>query len=237
MIKELPTQEKPRERCLKHGASTLSLRECLAVLLGTGPRGKGCLGLAEDLLFRLGVQNEDDRSFDRFARALELQTLQLEDLKGMGPAGKSRLLVALEICKRYRTYLLACQSAKSPLESLEEVAIQTLKKVPLSERQASYEWFAMICVFNRDEIGSFQILEKGSRTHVNVDLIRLFALLLSLAPKGFVLCHNHPSGDVTVSDSDRHLTQRIFDLSKNFNIHLLGHWVVTPDRQRWIPTK
>src|SRR5256885_1430953 len=101
MISAQPQAERPRERCLRVGAQNLSLRECLALLIGSGPPGKGCLGLAADILQLAGADSEVEQE-EIFFRGLEsIAAAQLLPLKGLGVAGRARLLAAFELARRY----------------------------------------------------------------------------------------------------------------------------------------
>jgi DNA repair protein RadC len=65
------------------------------------------------------------------------------------------------------------------------------------------------------------------RTHVNVEPSELFARVLALRPRGFFLFHNHPSGTLSASGPDLHLTQRVKSTAQQLGLDFLGHWIVT----------
>jgi DNA repair protein RadC len=72
------------------------------------------------------------------------------------------------------------------------------------------------------------------RTHVNIEPIELFARVLALRPHGFILIHNHPSGDLTPSLPDQEITDRVAQLARPFGIKMLGHWIVSARGEFWI---
>jgi DNA repair protein RadC len=78
------------------------------------------------------------------------------------------------------------------------------------------------------------MVEKGARTHVNLDPAELFARILALRPRGVFLFHNHPSGILTPSQEDLDLTHTIREISEKFGIQLLGHWIVSAQSEHWI---
>jgi DNA repair protein RadC len=101
----VPPPEKPRERCLERGPSCLSLRECLALLLGSGPQGTGCLGLVQKILARPGKglgTPEEERAF--FMGIECCGRSHLLDIPGLGPAGQARILAAVEVGRRYALF-------------------------------------------------------------------------------------------------------------------------------------
>src|SRR4051812_5909277 len=102
MIERIPPQERPRERCLEKGADCLSLRECLALVLGSGPRSVGCLGLSSRVLGRAGEGLSEDEQERAFFTAMEVAPrAHLEPIAGLGEAGRARLMAAFELGRRY----------------------------------------------------------------------------------------------------------------------------------------
>ncbi len=238
-IRNVPVLERPRERCLNHGPNVLSLRECIAVLLGSGPKGRGCLGLADDLLFSLGVLESNlsnDSQWSIFFRRVDGKTPLFAKTKGFGEASRSRLLVLFEILRKHRIYRStenSCYREKPTEQSFEKIALQCLRRIPMTQRHASVEWFGFVPIYG-DRVGEFCEIERGVDHHVNFSLNRFFAFALPLEPKAICLAHNHPSGYLNPSDVDRHLTQAVREACEMFSISLLGHWIVGPKHQRWL---
>ena len=240
-VANLPDQERPRERCLEVGPSALSLRECIALVLGSGPPGTGCLGLAQNILNRPGAgldPIEEERAF--FMNMESCGRSHLAEIPGLGPAGQAKLLAALEMGRRYALFRSAygrmskVEESKDQPPSLVQLSLQALKKVSERARNEPHEWFGFVPVYRAGEIGQLCLVERGSRTHVNLDPVEIFARLLSLRPQGLFLVHNHPSGNSNPSPQDRELTARIQEVATTFGIQLLGHWVVSPYEESWI---
>src|SRR4051794_38343667 len=127
----LPLPERPRERCLEKGPSTLSLRECLAVLLGSGPPGTGALGLARAILQRPGeglAHGEEERAF--FTAMESSGNSHLSGIDGLGPAGQARLLAAFELGRRYSCYRQIGMPIPSTHGVLSDLAREALERVP-----------------------------------------------------------------------------------------------------------
>jgi DNA repair protein RadC len=70
-------------------------------------------------------------------------------------------------------------------------------------------------------------VEKGARTHVNVDMQRLFLQLLLSGAPAFILLHNHPSGNLRASDADGELTGEVSRLARQLGLNCLSHLIVT----------
>lgn len=240
-MREIPETERPRERCLEKGARSLSLRECLALILNSGPRGKGSLGLALDLLDRPGSGLQEREQERAFFLAMEVSSdAYLEGLPGLGDASQARLLAAFELARRYALFreVKNPQPSAAPSQTqsptLLKVAQTALARIPSEKRLETQEWLGFIPCYRTGEVGQLCIVEQGVRTHVNIEPIELFARVLALRPHGFILAHNHPSGDLTPSLPDQEITDRVAQLARPFGIRMLGHWIVASRGEYWI---
>ena len=252
MIAITPMAERPRERCLEAGAQSLSLRECLALILGSGPPKTGCLGLAHLLLTRVssGLHNENvnrvsSEEVDRaFFTALEVSGKSyLSEIPGLGPAGQAKILAAFELGRRYSLFRTqngvdANQRRKSspsilpfPRGNIQRLTHLALQKISPRDRSEPQEWLGFVPVYRSGQVGQLCVVEKGARTHVNVDPAELFARVLALRPRSIFLFHNHPSGTLMASAEDVRLTEQVRALAQQLNIALLGHWIVTLEDQ------
>lgn len=245
-IPQIPQDERPRERCLAHGPSCLSLRECLALVLGTGASGKSSLELAEELLERPGPGLPPREREVAFFTALECRgSAALEGIAGLGPERRARILAAFEIGRRYRQFRgdeaaspapgpPDPDSGPSPENPRSRLSALALRSVPACARADAQEWLGFAPLYRSGRLGGFCQVERGARTHVNVDPAELFARVLALRPAGFFLFHNHPSGDLTPSEEDLTLTRQVRRTAESFGIRLLGHGIVGARDTRWI---
>lgn len=231
MIKHLHDTERPRERCLRSGAEHLSFRECLAVILGSGPPGVGCMGLADRLLKSFSASTHDEETLERLACEPSFQ-----GVSGLGQAGRARLLVCFELAKRFSRL----QESKKPLRrearrhqtSLQQ---QALARVPWNERMHPREWIGFVPVFNDGRVGAFCLVERGLRSSVNFDVPLFFKMVLaSQQTIGLFLFHNHPSGLLEPSVDDKRLTNELADLCARLYLHFAGHWIVSGASERQI---
>ncbi|MCC7441607.1 MAG: hypothetical protein IT285_08240 [Bdellovibrionales bacterium] len=228
--------ERPRERCLTAGPQALSLRECLAVLLGTAPRGAGgALGLAQRMLDQPGPGLSPDDAEAAFFHALEsCRADVLKPVPGLGPAARARVLAALELGKRYAQFRARGPGATStPAPNAE--ARSSLARIPAEARWEAREWLGFVPRYRSGRWGGLCRVEEGVRTHVQVDPTELFARVLALRPEGFVLAHNHPSGRLDASSQDLELTRLVAAAGAAVGVRLAGHWIVAPEGELWIP--
>lgn len=237
-MNELLPTERPRERCLQNGPSTLSLRECIAVILGSGPPGVGALGLASVILGRPSPTLTETEAEQAFFTALEVSAhAHLSGVNGLGEAYRARIMASFELGRRYSLFrdqhrrprrFTPAQLAEQPLPA------RALSRVSLEWRSEPREWLGFVPLLRNGDLGSLGVTELGTRTHVNTDPAELFARILAVRPRGFFLFHNHPSGDLTPSQADVDLTQRVAKVGQQLGTRLLGHAVVSRWDERWI---
>jgi DNA repair protein RadC len=227
-VLELPPSERPRERCLQNGADCLSLRECLGLVVGS-------LRVAQVILEKPGEgfgEAEEERAL---FTAMELSgRAHLHGISGLGEAGQARLLAAFELSRRYSLYRDKTKRAWKLRSPSLDLPLKALAKVGLKQRNESKEWLGFVPVYRSDDLGELCVVERGVKTHVNVDPGDLFARILALRPQGFVLFHNHPTGNCLASPEDMDLTRRVSRIASQLGIRVLGHWIVTPTQESWI---
>ncbi len=228
LMNDTPLAYRPRERCLETGPSHLTFLDCLAILLGSGPKNLGCQGLALRILQQPGqglTPSEEERAF--FTSMENTGLSFLKSIPGLGPSSQARLLAAFELGRRYTFFKYAQNRCENPFLKT-KLPQRALEKISLRDRTSPQEWLGFIPLYRSGSLGDFCIVERGARTHVNVDPAELFARILALRPIGFFLFHNHPSGLLLPSQEDKDLTERVREISQTLGIRLLGHWIVTP---------
>jgi DNA repair protein RadC len=208
-IKELPQDDRPRERLEAFGTGALGNAELIAILLGGGFRNVSALGLAQTLLREHG-------SLAGIARA-DLHALRAT--KGIGLAKAASLLAAFELGRRVAS-----------LGAIERFAVGTPEDAAalLMPRYADLEreQVGMLALDTkhriiREEVVSIGILD-GSMVHPR-EMYRP-AILANAA--AIVMFHNHPSGDPAPSTRDVEITRRIRDAGVLIGIELLDHLIL-----------
>ncbi len=235
-IHQIPELERPRERCLQYGPGCLSLRECLALILGSGPPGVGCLGIARRILQLPGQGLNAQEEERAFFTGIEIESdTYLKQIAGLGPAGRARILAAFELGRRYSQYRHCRRNTNGKHNSYSELMKTALERISMENRANPQEWFGFVPIHRSGDVGELCLVEQGVRTHVNVDPAELFARVLALRPQGLFLFHNHPSGYLQPSHQDISLTQKINQMAGQFGIQLLGHLIVSLEGETWIP--
>ena len=221
MIHQRPAEERPRERCLRVGPRALSLRECLALLIGAGPRGKGCLGLAEDLMRELGGT---DDSFYEWIQSSCGTDDSLIRLRGLGDATRCRLLALAELSRRYRDYAVRRPQAQSFSQDIDLV----VGCIPEHLWNWPREWLGVVLFSSQSEDPIFQRVADGAEVTVAIHVGSLFRTILLHRTHGFFLVHNHPNGDPKPSQEDYEMTKVVHDIARSLDITLWGHLIVGP---------
>lgn len=208
LIRDMPTDGRPRERLLKHGANILSDAELLAVIIGTGAPGKNAIHLAHELL-QGGVANLHHRDLTSLLRA-----------RGVGPAKAARIAAVLEMSRR-----LAEPKKEAPFdaEGLGRALVSAYGH-QTQERLGAALLDARRRVVKQKEI----FIGTNDRTIVSTRDIVRFALIERAT--GVVVFHNHPSGDPTPSDDDITFTRMLAQSLKTVDLELVDHLVVGAHR-------
>jgi DNA repair protein RadC len=217
-IRDLPVDERPRERLVNYGPQVLSAAELLAVLLRTGTQEFSAIGLAEKLLSHFGS-----------LRALSNATVeQLASFKGIGTAKAAQLQAAIELGKRLAVF---GENTKPVIRSPHDV--HSLVTPELRDEQK--EHFKALMLDTKNQVIRIKTISIGS---LNASLIHpreLYREAISAASASVIVVHNHPSGDPTPSREDIEVTKRLMEAGKVVGIDLLDHIVVGDGR--WVSLK
>jgi DNA repair protein RadC len=210
-IADLPADERPRERLLRHGAETLSDAELVAILLGSGVRGRSALHVARELVTD-GLQSVARRELASMRR-----------MSGVGDAKASRLAAAFEIGRR-----LASQIGDDgePVRNAESLARALIARYShhVQERLGAVFLDAKKRVIREREIyvGTLNATTVSTR-----DVLR-FALEENAA--SVVIFHNHPSGDPAPSAEDILFTRKMVEAGKLMGIDIVDHLILGTNR-------
>lgn len=210
VIRDLPRDERPRERLLAHGPETLSDAELLAVVLGSGVPGQNAIQLARQLLA------------DGLARLHSLELTSLAKIRGVGPAKAARIAAIFEMSRR-----LASHEPEDPPPF--EPSILGPKLIRGYGHHAQ-ERLGAVLLDSRHRIIQQREIFIGTMDKAFVstrDIIR-FALIERGA--GVVVYHNHPSGDPTPSDDDISFTRKLQHSLAMIDIELVDHLVIGAHR-------
>jgi len=213
-IKEWPTLERPRERLQEVGAGALSLRELLAILVGSGTEGRSAVGVAGELLQAF------DGSLRRLAGA---RPEELAQVRGVGPAVAARLAAALELGRRL---------AREGPESRERITgpRDVYERCAPSLRDLRQEEFRVLLLNTQHAVVREVVITRGILDASIVHPREAFRAAIVESAAAVILVHNHPSGDPLPSAEDREVTRQLVEAGRIVGIPVLDHVVVGDGR-------
>ncbi|MCA9883995.1 MAG: DNA repair protein RadC [Anaerolineae bacterium] len=207
-LRELPSQERPRERLLQHGAEQLSNSELLAILLRTGTNHENVLQLASRILAR----------FSGVDGLAEASATQLKAISGLGDAKATQILAALELAKRLNQHV----SSNQPRVQNASDVVKLLQDM----RHLKQEQVRIILLDTAQHVKAIRTMTTGT---VNASLIRVAELfrepIVEQCP-AIILVHNHPSGDPTPSHEDKHITKAVVEAGDMLDIDVVDHIII-----------
>ncbi len=211
-IREIPAEERPRERLAARGAAGLATAELIALVWGSGARGIGAVDLAEDALAR----------HDGLAGLARAGELELLDLPGVGTAKAARLTASFELGRRL---VADWPSGRWSVRSPRDVVDRLLPLMGHLER----EELRVVLLTTRNTVVKVITVYQGNVSASLVRVGELFRDAVRLSAASVILVHNHPSGDPTPSPDDLHLTAEALAAGRLLDIGLLDHLVIGHD--------
>jgi len=211
-IREVPSDERPRERLAMRGAGGLSSAELIALLWGSGARGRSAVDLAAEALAR-------HDGLTGLARATDAE---LVDQPGVGEAKAAQLIAAFELGRRL---LADWPAARWTIRSPRDIADRLLLQMGRLER----EELRVVLLNTKNVVLRVTTVYQGNVSSSLVRIGELFRDAVRLNATGLILVHNHPSGDPTPSPDDLHLTAEALAAGRLLDIDVLDHLVVGHD--------
>ena len=214
IIKNLPEEQRPYEKCFKQGENTLSDSELLAVILRSGTQGLNSLELAQEIL-----QYMETSSYTGLTGLLHISVQDLMEIHGIGQVKAVQLKCIGELSKRIARTATRPQMVMNNPSSVASYYMEELRH----EEQE-----VVICMMS-DVKGHFlgdKVLTRGTATGSLVTPREIYMEALRRHAVSLILVHNHPSGDPTPSPDDMQITARIYQAGELLGIHLLDHIII-----------
>ncbi len=209
MIRDVPPDERPRERLMQYGAAALSNAELLAILLRTGTSSLSAVHLAERILAHTGG-----------LKGLTDSTIEsLVELKGVGPAKAIQILAGVELGRRI--------SRSLPEERFTVRSPQDAADLMMDELQhLAQEHFVCLFLNTKNQVIGKDTIFIGSLNASIVHPREVFRRAIQRASAAVICLHNHPSGDPSPSAEDRNVTKRLQEAGKLLGIDVLDHIII-----------
>ncbi len=211
-LRELPADERPRERLALRGPAGLTSAELIALIWGSGSRGRSAVALAEDALAR-------HDGLTGLARASEIE---LASIPGVGTAHAAGLIAAFELGRRLLAdWPTGRWSVRSPGDVADRLVLQM--------GRLEHEELRVVLLNAKNVVLRVATVYVGNVSASLVRVGELFRDAVRLNASGLILVHNHPSGDPTPSPDDLHLTAEALAAGHLLDVQVLDHLVVGHD--------
>ncbi|WP_026326379.1 RadC family protein [Paenibacillus ginsengihumi] len=212
-LRDVPHEERPRERMMQYGPHALSNAELLAILLRTGTIQESAVHLAARLLKQCGG----------LRGLVDMSLHQLTELKGIGEAKALQIQAGIELGRRLsRTAMSDAVVIRSPHD------VAALLSEDL--RYLQKEHFVCLFLNTKNHVIAQETLSMGSLNASIVHPREVFRAAIKRSSASIICVHNHPSGDPTPSPEDVQITERLVQAGEIVGIEVLDH-VIIGDRR------
>lgn len=210
-INQWAEDDRPREKFLLKGKSSLSDSELLAILIGSGSRNESAVQLCQRILAS---------SQNNLNLLGKLSIQQLMNFKGIGEAKAISIAAALELGRRRREEEVIELKKITSSKAVFEIMQPLIGELP-------HEEFWVLFLNNSNKVIYKSQISKGGITGTVVDIRIVFKLALEHNATSIILSHNHPSGKLQASEADIQITKKIKEAGKNLDIQVLDHVIIT----------
>jgi DNA repair protein RadC len=221
-IREMPADDRPREKLTARGAAALTDAELLAILLRTGVEGANAVEVGRQLLAKYG-------SLEVLSRC---SVQELAAIKGVGPAKGAQLAAAFGLGVRLVKERFTGRKLTEPQDIYDLLNLEM--------RALHRESLRVILLDTRFQLLRVEEVSVGSMNESIAHPREVFRPALIYSAYAMIVAHNHPSGDPSPSQADHSLTRRLKDAAELLQIRLLDHLIIgapAEDRQPYFSFK
>jgi len=212
-VRDMPSDERPRERLERYGAATLQTSELLAIILRVGIKGENVIELATRLL----------RDYGGLGGLAAADMGQLCAEHGLGMAKAAQLKAALELGRRLS---VLAPSERPQIGRPADVANLVMGEMAFLQQ----EQLRVLCLDTKNRVVWQQTIYQGTVNSSAVRAAEVFKPAVSRSSPAIVVVHNHPSGDPTPSSEDVRTTEQLVKAGEYLDIELLDHLVIGHSR-------
>jgi len=220
-VKDLPADNRPRERLKEKGAENLTDYELLAIIMGKGSRKLSVIETAKQVL-------KEFSSLNAFG---EVTLEQLQAIPGIGFAKACQILASIELGKRMSRKAVEKLNERNRRKTIRnyEDAINEMIKQMVSEKLNDFEreHFFVVCLDTKNRIIAIDPVSIGTLNASLVHPREVFLSAIKHHSSQIILVHNHPSGDPTPSEDDIKITRKLVEAGKLIEIQVIDHIIVT----------
>lgn len=209
-VKDLPLDDRPREKFLMRGAQSLTDAELIAILLRTGKKGKSVITVAQELI-------------NKYSNLAVLSSKSINEIiktEGIGRDKAVTLLAAFEISRRIlsQSRWFSNKKITSPADIAEIF-------IPIFSHEDK-EHFVVVCLNSANKIIKHEIISVGSLNSSVVHAREIFKAAIENSSASVILIHNHPSGNPEPSSEDIAITKKLIEAGKLLDIPVFDHIII-----------
>ncbi|CAM3502041.1 RadC family protein [Marinicrinis lubricantis] len=209
VLRDVPSEERPRERMLQFGEQALSNAELLAIILRTGTVAESSVHLAQRILKQSGG----------LRYLVDCTVQQLTRIKGVGPAKALQIKAGIELGRRISKSML---DQTAVIRSPEDAAQLVMEDM----RYLQKEHFVCLFLNTKNQVLGQETLSMGSLNASIVHPREVFRAAIKRSSASIICVHNHPSGDPTPSPEDLSITERLVEAGEIIGIEVLDHIII-----------
>ena len=209
-IKNIPINDRPRERLLEKGSSSLSDAELLVIILGSGNKNKDVKEITESLL----------STIKNISELKNLNYQELIKIEGIGKAKACILLSLIELAKRMNQSI---NTINNKIFNRPDIIFEYFKNKLSDENQENF-----YCVYldSKKKIINSKLLFKGTVDRSLVHPREIFKEAYLLSASSIICIHNHPSGNINPSKEDIFLTKMLKEIGNLMGIEISDHIII-----------
>ncbi|MGK0387319.1 MAG: DNA repair protein RadC [Maribacter sp.] len=209
-IKSWAEEDRPREKLLAKGKSSLSDAELVAILIGSGSRNESAVSLSQKIL----------KSVDNNLNNLGKTSLSnLMKFKGIGEAKAITIAAALELGRRRQLSDIKERPQIRSSKDAYHVLAPLIMDLP-------HEEFWILLLNRANKVIGRERVSIGGVAGTVVDAKIIFRKALEMLASGIILCHNHPSGNLSPSHADLEITKKLKRAGETLEINILDHLII-----------
>ena len=209
-IKEIPVNDRPRERLINSGSNTLSNEELLAIILDTGTKDKSAKDLAISVLSKI----------NHISELKDINYQNLISIKGIEISKATKILSLIELSKRINVKLETLNNIKA---NNSKVIYEYFKDKLMDEKQ---EYFYCLYLNNKKRIIKNKLLYIGTINQTLIHPRDIFKEAYLLSASAIICIHNHPSGNTAPSKEDIMMTKNLKEVGLIMGINVVDHIII-----------
>lgn len=209
-IKNWAEDDRPREKMLQKGNAALSDAELIAILIQSGTKEQSAVDLAREIL-KMGGYN--------LSHLGKFSPKDFQRFRGIGAARSITLTAALELGRRRQL------SEGMDIKELNSSRAAANILIPLMGDMPQ-ERFCVLCLNVNNKLIHYEFVSTGGLTSTTVDPKIIFKTALQHLASRLIIAHNHPSGNLKPSESDKAVTEKLKAGAKLLDLHLVDHLII-----------